>query len=313
MELVAPKRQNNKRKHFFTRFLHEAEGWIYVLPVLVGVVIFTFIPMVVSLVYSLHDYDPTKATNQLTNFGFQNYVRIFTTGWGEVSHSLFITFRYAIATVVVSMVGSYLLALFLNMKHKGAKVFRVIYYLPCLIPAVASTLLWKDITSVNSGYINLILEAIGLPRYSFYEAKSTVFPTILMLSAFGFGGSMIPWLASMQNIPKEYYEAAEIDGANAWQKLIHITIPLTTSMIFYLLITSIISSLQVFSAFYPLKNGIIDSEINFYVIMVYDRAFKTPNTFSYACALSWFLFFIIAILTGFIFKTSKWVYYGEDN
>lgn len=312
MELVAPKRKKSNSRFWHT-FRQEAEGWIYVIPVLAGVIIFTLIPMIVSLIYSLHDYDPTKATNQLTNFGFQNYVRIFTSGWDEVGHSLFITFRYAIVTVILGMVGSYALALFLNLKHRGAKVFRVIYYLPCLIPAVASTLLWKDITGVNAGYINLILESIGLPPYRFYEAKETVFPTILMLSVFGWGGAMIPWLASMQNIPKDYYEAAEIDGANAWQKLIHITIPLTTSMIFYLLITSIISLLQVFSAFYPLKNGIIDNEINFYVIMVYDRAFVTPNTFGYACALSWFLFVIIGALTALIFKTSKWVYYGEDN
>lgn len=288
-------------------------GLVYMLPVLLGILLFTIIPMAVSLIYSLHDYNPMSATEQLTNFGLQNYKKIFTTDWTSVSHSLFLTFRYAILTVSMSLVGSYILALFLNQKRRGVKVFRVLYYLPCLIPAVAGSLLWKDITRVNSGYINLILDKLGLPEYTFYEDPKTVLATILITGVVGWGGNTIMWLAQMKNIPESFYEAAEIDGANYMQKLFRITIPMTTPMIFYLLITGIIGALQVFGNFYALRNGICDSEINFIVLKIYDAAFAGGGGFSYACALSWLLFAIIGVITVVVFKSgNKWVFYGEE-
>lgn len=287
-------------------------GYVYMLPVILGILFFTLTPMIVSLVYSFHDYYPLRATKQLVNFGLQNYKKIFTTDWPAVSKSLFLTFRYAIVIVSTGLVGSYVLALFLNRKSKGVKAFRVIYYLPCLIPAVAGSLLWKDITKVNSGYVNLILDALGLPAYTFYEKVETVFPTIILTSIVGWGGNTIMWLAQMQNVPDSLYEAAEIDGAGYFQKLFKITIPLTTPMIFYLLITGIIGALQVFGNFYALRNGICDSEIDFIVLKIYDAAFGGAGGFGYACALSWMLFAIIGLITLLIFKKSKWVYYGEE-
>lgn len=306
-----------KRQRFWRDFRQEATGWLYMIPVIVGILAFTISPMVISLIYSFHDYDPTRANpaEQLTNFGLQNYIRLFDPKEDlySILRSYYLTFRYAIVTIIVGNVGSYALALFLNQKFRGVKVFRVLYYLPCLIPTVVSSLLWLNITGVDAGYVNLILTAMGLPRYTFYEAKETVFPTIILLSTFGFGGSMIPWLASMKNVPNELYEAADIDGANSWTKFWKITLPLTTPMIFYNLILSLISSLQVFGNFYTIRNGINDSEIDFVVLKIYGAAFDSPNTFGYACAQSWLLFAVIALLSALVFKTSKWVYYGEDN
>ena len=288
-------------------------GYIYIMPVLLGILFFTIVPMIVSVVYSLHDYNPLSATEQLTNFGLQNYKKIFTTDWESVSRSLFLTFRYAILTVSLSLVGSYCLALFLNQKRRGVKVYRVLYYLPCLIPAVAGSLLWKDITRVNSGYINLLFESLGLPNYTFYEDPATVLPTILITGIVGWGGNTIMWLAQMKNIPESLYAAADIDGANYFQKLFKITIPMTTPMIFYLLITGIIGALQVFGNFYALRNGICDEEINFIVLKIYDAAFGGAGGFSYACALSWLLFVIIGIITLGVFRSgNKWVFYGEE-
>lgn len=287
-------------------------GYVYMLPVLIGILCFTLLPMIVSLVYSFHDYYPLRATNQLVNFGLQNYKKIFTSDWKGISRSLFLTFRYAIVTVSTGLVGSYILALFLNRKIRGEKVFRVIYYLPCLIPAVAGTLLWKDITRVNSGYINLILDFLGLPEYTFYENVETVFPTIILTSIVGWGGNMVMWIAQMNNVPESLYESAKIDGANWLQQTVKITIPMTTPMIFYLLITGIIGALQVFGNFYALRNGVCDSEIDFIVLKIYDAAFGGSGGFGYACALSWMLFVIIGLITLLIFKKSKWVYYGEE-
>jgi multiple sugar transport system permease protein len=146
--------------------------------------------------------------------------------------------------------------------------------------------------------------------YSFYEAKETVLPTLLFIGLFSLGGSTIMWLAQMKNVPTEMYESADLDGANYFQKLFFITIPMTTSMLFYMLIMSTIGGLQSFGNVYPLID-VAGKEVEFIVVQIYMSAYVSGDL-SYACALSWFLFVIIGILTAFVFKTSKWVYYGEE-
>lgn len=302
----------NTKSSRWRQFKKNYGAYVYLIPVILGLLCFTLLPMIVSLVYSFHDYYPLRATNQLVNPGLQNYVKIFTSDWKGFSKSMFLTFRYAIVTVTLRMVGTYLLALFLNQKIRGAKTFRIIYMLPTLIPSIASTLLWKDITKVNSGYINLILEGFGLPEYTFYDAVETVFPTIILTSIIGWGGGTLMWLAQMQNVPEALYESAKIDGANYIQRTIKITIPMTTPMVFYQLVTGVIGALQVFGDFYTLRNGVCDSEIDFIVLKIYDAAFGGSGGFGYACALSWILFLVIGAITLTIFKTNKWVYYGEE-
>ena len=158
-----------------------------------------------------------------------------------------------------------------------------------------------------------MLEAIGMQPYTFYNDASTVLPTMLFIGIFGWGGSCIMWLAQMQNVPKEMYESAELDGATYWQKTFRITVPMTTAMLFYVVVTSIIGGLQAFGNVYPLID-VAGREVQFIVVLIYQYAydFKVDTGMSIACALSWVLFVIIAILTAFIFKTSKWVYYGEE-
>jgi multiple sugar transport system permease protein len=271
--------------------------------------------MILSLWYSLHDYN--EYTFQLSNFGFQNYQEIFSSrGWEGVygvGRSLFLTFRYAIVSIAFNMVGSYMLALFLNQKLKGIGVFRVIYYLPCLIPSVAGALLWTDILNVNYGYLNTILREVGFKGLPFYSQESSVFPTLILTGVTGFGGNMIMWLAQMKNVPSELYEVADLDGASYLQKTMRITIPMTTSMIFYMLIMGIIGSLQAYSGIYPLReaNPAARDQLFFIVVKIYE-AYRVESNYAYACALSWFLFMVIGILTAFVFKTSKWVYYGEE-
>ena len=287
------------------------------IPVLAGILCFTIIPMFTSLNYAFHDYRPGSRDQQLVNFGLQNFETIFTKGENGgtlevVMYSLWVTFRYSVLNILIGLVGSYMLALFLNQKTKGVKIFRVVYYLPVLIPGLAGTLLWKDITATyqQGGYINTIFRAIGLPEYPFYTDQATVLPTLLFTGLFSIGGSTIMWLAQMKNVPAEMYESAELDGANYFHKLFYITIPMTTAMLFYMLVTSAIGGLQAFGNVYPLKD-VAGREVDFIVVQIYESAYINGEL-SYACALSWFLFVIIGILTAFVFKTSKWVYYGED-
>lgn len=311
---IAPKKSSMPR---LKRVWRDYGNILYMIPVLLGILFFTLIPMFTSLNYAFHDYNPyaRDPAEQLTNFGFQNFRLIFASSENggkrsEVFYGLFVTFRYTIFIVLIGVVGSYILALFLNQNTKGIKIFRVLYYIPTLIPAVAGTLLWKEITAAKGGYLNLIFESIGLPAYTFYEAKESVLPTLLLVSLFGLGGGTVMWLAQMKNIPAEMYESAELDGANYFHKLFYITIPMSTAMLFYILIMNVIGGLQAFANVYPLLD-VAGSEVNFIVVQIYLSAYVNGEL-SYACALSWFLFVIIGILTAFIFKTSKWVYYGEE-
>ena len=309
--------EKSKTKSFWKKLWFDYGGMLYMIPVIAGIICFTIIPMFTSLNYAFHDYNPyaRDPSEQLTNFGLQNFIKIFTKGENDgtfelVMYSLYVTFRYSILNILLGIVGSYILALILNQKTKGIEAFRVLYYLPTLIPAVAGTLLWKDITAVRGGYLNMIFESLGFAPYSFYESKETVLPTLLFISLFSMGGGTIMWLAQMKNVPTELYESAELDGANYFKKLFHITIPMTTSMLFYMLITSTIGGLQTFGNVYPLKD-VAGQEVDFIVVQIYENAY-VYGELSYACALSWFLFVIIGVLTVFVFKTSKWVYYGEE-
>lgn len=312
--------EEEKKPFDWKRFLKKnIIAWLFVTPVVLGILFFTLVPMITSLIYAFHDYLPQKfaQADKLSNFGVQHFKKIFTYGhnglFDEVLYSLYVTFRYTIVSLTLQIVGSYCVALFLNQQTKGIQAFRIIYYLPNLIPGVAGTLLWKNITDVN-GYLNLLLTTLNLPKYTFYSDASTVLPTMLFTGIFSWGGTAIMWLSQMQNVPKELYESAELDGARYFQKTFKITIPMTTSMLFYVIVTSMIGGIQTFSSVYPLLS-VAQEEVRFIVVYIYQFAFnEVPYEagLSMACALSWVLFVIIAIMTSFIFKTSKWVYYGEE-
>lgn len=177
--------------------------------------------------------------------------------------------------------------------------------------------MWDAVTNVDCGYINAILvNVFNVDPFPFYSSANTVYPTILMFSVFGWGGNMIMWLAQMKNVPEEVYESADLDGASYFRKVFSLTIPMTTSMILYQLIMSIIGSLQTFSAYYPIytnpANSAAKDQLNFIGIYIYQEAFVGKD-FSYGCTLSWLLFAVIGLLTACVFKTSKWVYYGEEQ
>jgi len=297
-----------KWKYFKENYLN----MVYMIPVIIGILGFTITPMVTSFIYSICEMDLFDPKGTLGDPSFQYYIHAFTDGFETMGKSYLITFRYALVVTPISFVGSYIIALILNQKLKGVSTFRILFYLPCLIPALASSLLWNGITK-DAGYFNQILQAMGLPKYTFYSEEATVFPTMILLSGWGFSGNMIMWLAQFKNIPNDLYEEAELAGAGYFRKLFKITIPMSTSMVFYLLIMNIIGTLQNFG-YYPqyCDNGRL-SELRFVGIHIYETAYVNFNI-SYACALSWILFAVIGVLTLIVFKTSKkWVYYAEDN
>lgn len=305
-----------KKFEFNKRTLSHLSGYLYVTPVLLGILIFTLIPIIISLVQSFSYYNPAEFRGT-TEFSPYYYKLMFTDDSTAVLRSLFITLRYAVIMVPLSLAGSFFVAVLLSYVQSKTtnSVLTVLLYLPALIPGVAGSMLWANITSTESwGYINQILQRLGMGEYSFFADPNTVFPTIILLSLNGWGTASIMWTAQMKNIPKAMYEAAQIDGAGRFQQLIRITIPLCTPMLFYLLITNIIGALQIFGNYYVMLTEYPQSatQLEFFVVKIYREIYYGYGT-SYACALSWILFLIIGLLTVLVFKNSSWVYYSEEK
>ncbi|WP_251548600.1 carbohydrate ABC transporter permease [Pumilibacter intestinalis] len=275
---------------------------------MIGIVLFNFIPMGMSLYYSFSTYDIISPPR---NFGWHNYTSVFTDVIlrDKFFKSLLHTGEYLLFSILVGLVLSFLLALFLNQKLKGMGVYRVLYYLPNLLPPVCAAIVWADITDPLYGLGNSLLGKIGLGPYTFYSDPNTAMPTFLLLALWGLGSGLMLWMAQFQNIPNDLYEAADLEGAGVFRKCIKITIPMSTPTIFYTLINSIIAGLQIFGP-YLIAGAGPDDSLLFYVTNIYinHREFNM----GFACALSWMLFLVIAAFTLVLFKKSKWVFYGED-
>lgn len=308
--ILALDKVSNRKKRFKDNYFN----LVYMIPVLTGIFLFTFLPMGVSLYYSFVRVDLLSPVQDNGPFTWENYASLFQgQRFKDMFHSYYITFRFTFVVGGISFVGSYIVALLLNQKMRGMKTFRILFYLPCLIPAIASTLLWNGITR-ETGYFNLILTKLGMEPYSFYTKNETVFITQIALSGWGFSGGMIMWLAQFKNIPNDLYEEARLSGAGYFKQLFHITIPLSTSMIFYNLIMSIIANLQSFGAYATYLQYNRPPDLRFVGLLIYETAYTGMYDISLACAYSWVLFLVIGALTFIVLKTSKqWVYYAEDN
>lgn len=309
---MAPK----PKRHVNRSAKYEAlSGWLFATPLILGLLLFTLAPMVASLLWSFKDFN---GTNVNVWNGIDNYVKILS-GDNEMGTVIKNTLIYTFLSIPINLILSYLLAWLVNNGHKFTKFFRVLYYLPCVIPAVATGLLWKDMMDYDFGIFNSILEALGLNKFAFFSQESSNISfssmfSLLLMNCWNLGGGMILWLSAFKNIPSTLYEAAKIDGANAVQRFVHITIPLSTPIIFYNLVTSVIGTLQYNGTLIiaPREGKGYDNSLYLYGVKIYYEAFK-KGRIGYACSLSWVLCLAITILTIILFRSSKWVFYGENS
>ena len=295
-------------------------AYIFLLPVIVGIGLFTVYPIIMSLFYSFSDFNGAYATV----ISFDNYISLFTRGSGEFDgfmSSLGLTCVYVVCSTALNIVLSYSLALFLRKQIRGIRVIRLLCYLPCLIPALASGLIWKDAFAYNAmgkvqsyGIFNTWLYNMGLKPLTFFESSSSSMVTLIFTNLWVIGSGMIMWIASLENVPPDLYESADLEGAGYFRKVFSITLPLTPNMLFYNLLTSLISGLQIFTTFAVYGTGADDS-LYFVAIRIYTAAFPgnlgIPD-YGLACAMAWILFLVIAALTAILFKTNKWVKYSDE-
>lgn len=278
--------------------------YLFISPWLLGFFVLAAGPMVFSVYMSFTDWQIFGDTEFI---GLENYKTLIEDElfW----KSLWNTFYYTFFGVPLGLVFGYLLAVLLNQKVKFMGVFRTIFYLPSIVPAVASSLLWLLIFQPEFGLANAILDFFHLPTSKWLLSETMVKPALIIMSLWGVGSGMIIYLAGLQGVPTTLYEAAEIDGAGSWQKFWKITIPMTSHVIFFNLIMGIIGSFQVFTQAYVMSNGGPNNASLFYVLYLYRNAFQYFKM-GYASALAWVLFVIILIFTLIQFKFfGKRVYY----
>ncbi len=281
-------------------------GYIFIAPFVLGFILWFLIPALASVWMTFQNWNMINPPEfiALDNFKRTMSDELF---W----QALKVTTVYTAVSVPLSLAVAFLLALLLNAKVRGIAVFRTLYYLPSIVPAVANAILWAWILNSDFGLLNAFLHAIGLPKILWLQDPEWALPAMILMSLWGLGGAMVIYLAGLQGIPNEFYEAAEIDGAGRWAKLRHVTIPLMSPVIFFNLIMGLIGTFQIFTAGYLITNGGPQNATLFYVLYLYRNGFLYLDM-GYAAALAWVLFFIIMALTAFIFRgVGSWIYYEQ--
>jgi multiple sugar transport system permease protein len=300
------------RRRFWTLPRREAAwAYIFISPWIIGFLVFTLGPMLASLFFSLSKYNIVDAPQWR---GLANFSRAFLDDplfW----HSLKVTLYYAALALPLGLIVGFLLAILLNQKIIGVNAWRTVYFLPSVIAGVAVALLWIRIFNPRIGILNPFLEDVfGIKGPGWFQDPDWSIPALVIMSLWGVGGGMIMYLAGLQGIPTALYDAATVDGANLLQRFRHVTLPMMTPVIFYVLVLGLIGTFQFFTEVYVMtdgEGGPVRSTL-FYNLYLYQNAFKFFDM-GYASALAWILFVIVLALTVLVFRSSEfWVFYEGE-
>ena len=282
-------------------------GLLFISPWIIGVLLFTAGPFLASFILSFTDYDIVKPPEFV---GLENYERMFNEDKLFLK-SLGNTGVYVLGSTAIRVVLGFLLALLLNAKARFIGLWRTLFYVPSIVPIVALSVIWQYVLNARAGLLNSFLHAIGLPRFRWFADPDIAMIGFLIMSTTWVGVTMVIFLAGLQGIPEEYYDAAKIDGANVFQRLRRVTIPLMTPTIYLNTLINIIGSFQVFAQVFIMTRGGPRDATRTYVMHLFDYAFQyLPPEMGYASALAWALFLIIFFFTAIIVGTSRrWVFY----
>ncbi len=304
-------------------------GLLFTSPALVGLALFTVYPVISLIYYSFCRYSALKPAVWV---GMQNYQTLMHDQLFR--ESLSNTLYYTAFAVPVGIIVAFFLAVLLNAKVKGLAFFRTIFYLPSIVPVVASSVLWLWVLNPDYGLVNTFLQWMHLPTsgwmaqpenvnltfmellrhpvLAFRELSFGAKPALIVMSTWGVGGTTVIYLAGLQDVPQELYEAAELDGASPWQRTRHITLPFMSPYIFFTGVMGIIGSTQYFTQAWVMTGGTGGpaNSTMFFAMYLFQNAFQMFKM-GYACAMAWLLFILILVATLLIFRSSaRYVYYG---
>lgn len=285
-----------KRKNYLT-------GYLFISPWLIGLIVLYLWPMINSMWMSLHNWDLFTEPQFI---GLGNYQRMIQDDlfWRSLRNTLYyVGFRVPLVLVLALVV-----AILLNQSIPWRSFLRTAYYLPVVTPQVAMLLLWTWMFEPNVGLINYAVSFIGIDGPLWLGSMTWAKPALVIVSAWSIGSIMVIFLAGLQGVPQQLYEAAELDGASAWHKVLHVTLPLLTPVIFFNLIMGIIASFQMFAKAFIMTGGGPANATLMYVLYLYNQAFLWFRM-GYGSALAWVLFAILFMFTAIMFRRSAWVYY----
>jgi multiple sugar transport system permease protein len=303
------------RRVLFTRFsLSRREavlGYAYISPWLAGFLIFTAGPIVASAYLSLTDYQILVPPRFV---GLANYSRALS-GADEVFWTaVYNTLYYAVLFVPMSIGGSLAAALLLNVRIRGQAIFRTMFFIPSITPEIAAVFLWLWILSPDFGPLNTLLDLVGIQGPGWLGSPVWSKPALILMSLWAAVGSstMLIFLAGLQGIPVELYEASEIDGASAWQKLVNVTLPMLSPAVFFNLVIGMIGALRVFTAAFVATSGGPMYTTMFYMLHLFNNAFRFLYM-GYASALAWvFMLLVLVLVVLQVWMGRKWVYYEGE-
>lgn len=296
-----PKHRRTKR--------YQLWGLVFILPWLIGFLVFQLFPLLESLYYSFTNYNPLRGSKWIW---FGNYIKMLTRD-KDVLPSMLVTLNYVLMSVPLKLLSALLVAMLLNNKIRGIHLFRTVYYLPSIFGgSVAISILWRFLFK-SDGVINRILGVFHIEGLNWLGSPDLALLTVSLVSVWQFGSSMVLFLAGLQQVPMDLYDSARVDGASPWRIFFRITLPMLSPILFFNLLMQMINAFQEFTLPFVITNGGPANATYVYSMMIYDNAFRYLNM-GYASAQSWILFLIMAVVTVFIFKSSSvWVFYKDEE
>lgn len=284
-------------------------GLLFVSPWLIGFLLFALFPLIASFYYSLTNYDFIREPRFI---GLANYQRLFTVDpdfWIVMYNTLY----YVGIGVPLGVAVAFLIANLLNSDIKGRTLFRSVIYIPSIVPAVCTAMVWLFILNVQYGVINGFLKTLGMATIPFLSSPDLAKPSLIMIYVWAQGTAVVIFLAALQDVPRSLYDAALVDGANVWQRFWNVTVPMCTPVILFNFIMGIITAFQDFTLPFVLTGGGPMKSTEFYVVNLYRNAF-VQFSIGKASAMAWILFLIILFFSVVLFRTSaRWVYYGGEK
>ena len=293
-------------------------GLAFLSPWFIGLVVFTALPIIASLVLSFTNFNLLHPED-FRFVGLDNYSRMWSelVNGGDVGLSLGVTTRFALMSVPLSICLALGLAILVNQKLLlGKPIFRTLFFMPVMIPLVATTIVWQGFLNGSTGWLALILRSLGLPSPNWFSDPAWALPGLVLLGTWGVGNMMLIFLAGLQGVPTELYEAVKVDGGGAWARFRNVTLPMISPVLFYNILISIIGVSQYFTQAYVLDpggNGLPGGSTLFYNMNLYKEGWSY-NEMGYASALAWLMMLIVVVAALLLFRTSaRWVFYAGGD
>ena len=285
-------------------------GYLFVMPWILGFFLFTLLPMVFSAILSLCEWDIVTGLSTIEFVGLENFTSMFKDP--KFWQSLKVTFKFCLITIPCYQIASLFVAFVLAMDIKGMQIFRVVYFLPSIIPTIAATMIWTRIFA-QDGILNKSLSVIGIKGPAWLTDRNTALYALMIMGLWGVGNTIIIYLSGLQGVSEELKEAARVDGAKGWQIFFKITVPMISPTIFFNVVMAVIGSFQYFTQAYVMTEGGPMQSTLFYNLYLYQKAYKEYQM-GYASAMAWVMFIIIMLFTMLVIKSSSfWVYYQNDD